>query len=63
MDHAHRPITQNGILSTVQPVPTPFSTNALARSRINDGGSSQKEILFNRGKAINIISIDHVPIS
>jgi hypothetical protein len=45
----------NSISSTVHPVPAPFSTNALASSRIREGGSSQNEILFNRGKAINIL--------
>lgn len=30
-------------------VPAPFSTNALARSRISEGGSSQNEMLFSRG--------------
>ena len=53
-------IQQNNVNSiplrdTVQPVPAPFSTNALASSRIREGGSSQNEILFNRGKAINNI--------
>jgi hypothetical protein len=43
----------NSISSTVHPVPAPFSTNALASSRIREGGSSQNEILFNRGKAIS----------
>ena len=38
---------------TVHPVPTPCSTKALANSKIKEGGSSQKEILFNRGKAIS----------
>ena len=34
-------------------VPAPFSTNALARSRISDGGSSQNEMLFSRGNAMS----------
>lgn len=38
---------------TVHPVPAPFSTNALNKSNISEGGSNQKEILFNRGKAIS----------
>lgn len=38
---------------TVHPVPAPCSTKALANSKINEGGSSQKEMLFNRGKAIS----------
>ena len=38
---------------TVQPVPAPFSTNALNRSSNNDGGNSQNETLFNRGNAIS----------
>lgn len=38
---------------TVQPVPTPFSTVADARSSVREGGRSQNLILFNRGKAIS----------
>lgn len=38
---------------TVHPVPAPFSTAALERRRVRDGGSSQKLMLFNRGKAIS----------
>jgi len=38
---------------TVQPVPAPPSTRAEASSRISEGGSSQKLILFIRGKAIS----------
>jgi hypothetical protein len=38
---------------TVQPVPAPFSTAALDKRRVNDGGSNQKLMLFNRGKAIS----------
>lgn len=38
---------------TVHPVPTPASTIDEARRRKNEGGSSQKLILFIRGKAIS----------
>lgn len=38
---------------TVHPVPTPFSTAALERSRVSDGGRSQNLILFRRGKAMS----------
>lgn len=38
---------------TVHPVPTPFSTAALASKRVRDGGSSQNLILLSRGKAIS----------
>lgn len=38
---------------TVHPVPAPCSTKALANSKINEGGNSQNEMLFNRGKAIS----------
>lgn len=38
---------------TVQPVPTPFSTNALERRSVRDGGNNQNLILFRRGKAIS----------
>jgi len=38
---------------TVHPVPAPFSTADLITSSVSDGGSSQKDILFNRGKAIS----------
>lgn len=38
---------------TVQPVPAPCSTSELASSKINDGGNSQKLMLFNRGNAIS----------
>jgi hypothetical protein len=38
---------------TVQPVPTPDSTNELNNNKINEGGNNQKLILFNRGKAIS----------
>jgi len=47
----------DGISSTVHPVPAPCSTKALASSRISEGGSSQNEMLFSRGNAINIIYI------
>lgn len=35
------------------PVPAPDSTNELDKSKINEGGSNQKEILFNLGNAIS----------
>lgn len=38
---------------TVQPVPTPASTIEDARRSKNEGGRSQKLILFIRGKAIS----------
>lgn len=38
---------------TVHPVPAPFSTRLLAKRRVNEGGRSQKLILFIRGKAIS----------
>ena len=38
---------------TVHPVPAPASTMDEARSRRNDGGKSQKLILFIRGNAIS----------
>jgi hypothetical protein len=38
---------------TVQPVPAPLSTNPPVRSKIKDGGSSQKLMLFIRGKAMS----------
>ena len=38
---------------TVHPVPAPPSTRADVRRRISDGGSSQKLILFLRGKALS----------
>lgn len=38
---------------TVQPVPAPASTIDEARRRRNDGGRSQKLILFIRGNAIS----------
>jgi hypothetical protein len=37
----------------LKPVPAPDSTKELDSSNINDGGSNQKLILFNRGKAIS----------
>lgn len=45
---------------TVQAVPAPCSTNALLRSRISDGGSSQNEMLFSRGNAINYINLNNL---
>jgi hypothetical protein len=38
---------------TVQPVPTPASTNDEDMSRINEGGNNQKLILFSLGNAIS----------
>lgn len=46
-------INNNRVSFTVHPVPAPFSTNALINNNANDGGNSQNEILFNRGKAIS----------
>ena len=43
----------NKLTPTVQPVPAPCSTKALANSRIKEGGSSQNDTLFRRGKAIS----------
>lgn len=42
---------------TVQPVPAPFSTNALTNNNTNEGGNSQKLILFNLGKLISTAPI------
>lgn len=42
---------------TVHPVPAPFSVRALHTSRIRLGTSSQKEMLFRRGKAISAAPI------
>jgi len=44
---------------TVHPVPAPDSTNELDKRRINDGGNSQKLILFNRGNAISTAPINN----
>lgn len=38
---------------TVQPVPTPFSTAALDKRRVSEGGRSQNLMLFSRGKAMS----------
>jgi len=38
---------------TVQPVPTPLPTRDLLSRRVSDGGKSQKERLFIRGKAMS----------
>jgi hypothetical protein len=38
---------------TVQPVPAPVSTRAELRRRSRDGGRSQNEMLFLRGKALS----------
>ena len=38
---------------TVHPVPGPFSTKALNNNNNNEGTKSQKDTLFNRGKAIS----------
>ena len=43
----------NSIIHTVQPVPAPFSTNALNKSNNSEGGSNQNEILLSLGKAIS----------
>jgi hypothetical protein len=43
---------------TVHPVPAPDSTNELDKRSINDGGNSQKLILFNRGNAISTAPIN-----
>jgi len=40
------------------PVPAPDSTNELDKRRINEGGSNQKEILFNLGNAISTAPIN-----
>jgi len=44
-------------ITTVHPVPAPFSTNELSNNKIKAGGNNQKDILFNRGKAINFVII------
>jgi hypothetical protein len=36
----------------LKPVPAPDSTKELDNKRINDGGSNQKLMLFNRGNQI-----------
>ena len=46
-------IDKDSISHTVQPVPAPFSTNALNNNNSNDGGNNQKETLFSLGKAIS----------
>lgn len=38
---------------TVHPVPTPFSTAALDKRRVRDGGSSQNLMLLRRGNAMS----------
>lgn len=38
---------------TVHPVPAPTSTSAELKSKNNEGGSSQKLMLFNRGNAMS----------
>jgi len=42
---------------TVQPVPTPFSTKLDINNKQIEGGKSQKDILFKRGKAISGLPI------
>ncbi len=42
---------------TVHPVPTPFSTKLDPNNKIIEGGNNQKDILFNRGKAISGLPI------
>lgn len=44
-------------ISTVQPVPAPFSTKALTNNKTNEGGSNQKLMLFNLGKLISTAPI------
>ena len=44
----------NNKIQTVHPVPAPLSTKALSNNRINEGGKSQNEILFNLGNQIYI---------
>jgi hypothetical protein len=44
---------------TVHPVPAPTSTKAELKRSNNEGGSSQKLILFKRGKAINVRLLCH----
>jgi len=38
---------------TVQPVPAPNSAKLESTNSVNDGGKSQKLMLFKRGKAIS----------
>lgn len=45
------PLARGGY--TVHPVPAPLSTNPPTSNKVNDGGRSQKLILFIRGKAIS----------
>jgi hypothetical protein len=42
---------------TVHPVPTPFSTKLDPNNKIIEGGNSQKDMLFNLGKAISGLPI------
>ena len=53
--NTNKTIDKYGISHTVQPVPAPFSTNALNKSNNREGGKSQKEMLFKRGNAINCV--------
>jgi hypothetical protein len=50
---------------TVHPVPTPDSTNEEETNNISEGGSNQKLMLFNLGKAISqapiIIGTNQLP--
>lgn len=46
-------INKNSIYFTVHPVPAPFSTKELNNNKIKEGGKSQKDTLFNLGKAIS----------
>lgn len=41
----------------LKPVPAPDSTKELDSSKINEGGSNQKLMLFNLGKAISTAPI------
>lgn len=51
--NTNKTINKYGISHTVQPVPAPFSTNALNKSNNREGGNSQKDMLFKRGNAIS----------
>jgi hypothetical protein len=45
------PLARGGL--TVHPVPIPFSTLLLVRSKASDGGSNQNVMLFIRGNAMS----------
>ena len=40
-------------MSTVHPVPAPCSINAEPNNKVNEGGKTQKLMLFNLGNAIS----------